>query len=103
MSKNLNINFKSIKPQLKKLYQRFSKHTAFVSVMAVLIVYMLVVWKISVLTAAEPSIDAEVTALAETNIPRVNKKAVEQIQSLEQNSKQIQSLFDEARNNPFQE
>jgi len=103
MSKNINLDLKSIKPSLEKTLKRFSKHAAFVAVVTVLLVYMFLVWQISSLTSTEPSAEAESAALAETTIPRVNREAVEQIQSLEQNSTKIQSLFDQARNNPFQE
>ena len=103
MSKNLNIDLKTIRPQLRKLSQRFSKHAAFAAITVTLLAYVFVVWRISALTATEPSAEAESAALAETSIPKVNKKAVEQIQSLEQNSSKVQSLFDQARNNPFQE
>lgn len=103
MGKNINLDLKSIKPTLEKVLKRFSKHAAFIAITLVLLVYVFLVWRISTLTSTEPSAEAESAALAETNIPRVNKKAVEQIQSLEQNSTEIQSLFNQARNNPFQE
>lgn len=103
MSKNISLNFKSIKPQFEKLFKKLSKHATFIVITLVLLVYVFMVWRISTLTTAEPSAQAESAALAETSIPRVNRNAVEQIQALEQNSTEIQSLFNQARNNPFQE
>jgi len=102
-NKNLNLDLASVKLQFKKLSKRFLRHAAFIAITAVLLVYVFVVWQISSLTSAEPSPEDEATALAETIIPKVNKEAVKHIQSLEQNSAKIQSLFNEARNNPFQE
>ena len=97
--KDLNLN--SLKKQLNKFAKAESKHLAFLATMLVLIAYLFMVWQISQLATAEPSSDE--TALAQTQIPKIDKKAVNQIQSLEQNNTDIHSLFDNARNNPFQE
>jgi hypothetical protein len=74
---------------------------AFAAVLIVLLVYVFMVLRISGLTAAEPTPEAEAAAVAETSIPKIDKKAVERISSLEQSSAEIHSLFEEARNNPF--
>jgi len=103
MSKNVNLSIAELKPQLKKLYQRSSKHLAFAAILVVLLIYVFMVWRISQLTAAEPLPEAESAALAQTAIPKVDKKAVERILTLEQSSSELHSLFNEARNNPFQE
>ena len=99
MTNNLDLN--SIKKQAAKFIKVESRHSAFLGIMIVLIAYLFVVWQISKLATAEPSSDE--TALAETHIPKVDKQAINQIQSLEQNNTDIHSLFDSARNNPFQE
>ncbi|PJE65120.1 hypothetical protein COU91_03325 [Candidatus Saccharibacteria bacterium CG10_big_fil_rev_8_21_14_0_10_47_8] len=101
MSKKIELT--SLKPRLKKYWQKFSAHAAFVVIMIILLVYVLVVWQISKLAATEPSVEAEDAAQAATNIPKVNRDAIGQIQSLEQSNTDIHSLFDQARNNPFQE
>lgn len=101
MSKDINLT--SIKPQLKRVYQKISKHAAFTAIFLVLLIYLFLVWKISGLTAAGPTPEAEGTAIAETNIPKIDKKAIQQIQQLEENSPELQALFNEARNNPFLE
>src|SRR3990167_10019258 len=103
MSKNISLSLAELKPRLKKFYRKFSKHLAFAAILVVLLIYVFMVWRISQLTAAEPSPEAESAALAQTAIPKVDKKAVERILTLEQSSAEIHSLFNEARNNPFQE
>ena len=99
--KNGNIDLKSLKKQLGKFVKAESKHTAFIGLMIVLLAYVFIVWNISNLATAEPSDDE--AAVIQTQIPKVDKNAVNQIQSLEQNNTDIHSLFDSARNNPFQE
>jgi cell division protein FtsN len=101
--KNTDISLKSIdfKPPIKKLSKRFGKHALFAAIVAVLITYLLVVFEISMLAKAEPSPDQ--TSEITSSIPKVDKNAVSQIQSLEQSNTAVHTLFESARNNPFQE
>lgn len=103
MKKDINISFDSIKAQLAKFKPFFSKHGSFIAILFVLVIYLFIVWRISALAAAEPAAEAVDAALISSAVPKIDKNAIEQIQSLEQNSPQIQALFNQARNNPFQE
>jgi hypothetical protein len=96
-----NIDLKAIKKQVTKFTKAESKHAAFLGIIFVLLLYVLMVWKISGFATAEPSSDD--TAIAQSKIPKIDKKAVTQILTLEQNNTQVHSLFNNARNNPFQE
>jgi predicted negative regulator of RcsB-dependent stress response len=88
--------------QLTKLYLgKLKSHVSFIALMGVLIAYILVVWQISQLSAAEP--DPSAQAATSTQIPKVDQKAINEIQALEQSNTQVHSLFNQARNNPFQE
>jgi cell division protein FtsN len=101
MSKNINIGPKALLPRLKKLWKAFFKHETFVTILVVLAVYLFVVLRISQLAGAEPQANTDEVAAAA--IPKVDKNAISQIQSLENSNTQIRSLFDSARNNPFKE
>jgi uncharacterized membrane protein SpoIIM required for sporulation len=103
MSKDLNFNLKEVIPKLTRQEKRFSKHFSFVLILFVLLIYLFVVWHIKSLATAEPTPEAQDEALASTKIPKIDQKAVNQIQSLENNSQAVHSLFNEARNNPFHE
>jgi apolipoprotein N-acyltransferase len=96
-----NLDISTLKKQVGNFFKAESKHSAFLAIMLVLMTYLFLVWQISKLAIAEPSSDE--TAIAQTNIPKIDKRAINQIQSLEQNNTDIRSLFDNARNNPFQE
>lgn len=98
-----NLDLARLRPLVKKYLGLALKHASFYAILAVLLIYVFVVFKISQLAGAEPSPGAETSAMAGSNIPKINKNAVAQIQSLEQNSPELHSLFDQARNNPFQE
>lgn len=101
MSKALKLKPADIQASLSKLAKRYSKHAAFAAVLVVLLVYILVVFKINDLSNVEPA--ANQPANAANNIPKVNQESINRIQSLEQNNTEIHSLFEDARNNPFQE
>lgn len=101
--KSMNIDLKELLPKLKKLSQKAVIHLPFIAIMFVLLVYLFIVWQIRGLVATEPSAEDESLGLASTNIPKIDKDAIEQIQSLEQSSPQVKTLLDKARNNPFHE
>ncbi|MBA3757387.1 hypothetical protein H0X09_00770 [Candidatus Saccharibacteria bacterium] len=96
-----SINIKSLSTKLNRYTRLASTHATFIVIIVILLTYLLVVWRISSLATAEPSAESETSTT--NNIPRVNKKAVEQILKLEENNSEVRSLFNEARNNPFQE
>lgn len=98
---NTQLNAKSLQPFLKSLKRLAAIHGVFIVTMAVLLAYLLVIWRISSYATAEPDVEAETAAAA--SIPKIDKEAIEQIQSLEANNTEIRSLFNSARNNPFQE
>lgn len=100
-SKKLDI--KQIVAKLKRLRKLLFVHLPFVITIAVLLVYLVLIWNIKNLIVAEPAQQAEQQALAEAQIPKIDQRAINKIQSLENNSPAIRSLFDEARNNPFSE
>lgn len=95
------IDIKQIKQKLSKLLKVISSHAAFIAVLLVLFSYIALVWQISNLSSAEPSPTAQ--AETSTKIPKIDQRAINQIQALEQNNTEVHSLFVQARNNPFQE
>jgi hypothetical protein len=101
MSKNLSLKSLKFKPLLNKYFKRYSRHTIFGAILLILLVYLIIVFKISSLAKAEPGPDQ--TAANPLVIPKVDQSAINHIQSLEQNNTNIHSLFESARNNPFQE
>lgn len=101
--KNRSLDLKSIIPKLNKYWHKFSAHAPFAILILVLLVYLFVVWQIRNLSAAEPSPEAESQAINSAKISKIDKQAIGQIQKLEENSPQIKTLFDKARQNPFSE
>lgn len=103
---NSSINLKDIKQQLRSAqkYTRFATvHAAFLALLIVLLAYSFLVWRVNRLASIEPSQADEATAIAKNQVPKIDEKAISNIQSLEKNSSDVHALFSEARKNPFQE
>lgn len=98
-----DINLKSIRPTLQKLLKSESRHAVFLVIMLILAVYILTVWRIGKLATAEPSMEDQTKADGAGRLLRVDEDAIRQIQDLEQRNPSVQSLFNEARRNPFRE
>jgi len=98
---NAKLNIKQLRQKLSKYLKILSQHAAFLAVLIVLFAYIALVWQISNLSTADPSQSEQVET--STKIPKIDQRAINQIQALEQNNTQVHSLFMQARNNPFQE
>lgn len=75
---------------------RFMIFLAFVACL-----YGFLLFRIGSLTSAHPAqadIDSQVKA---AQIPHFDQAIIDQLQSLQDNSENVQTLFNEARNNPF--
>lgn len=103
MKKDFKFNLNDIKAKANAAMPYVNKHIAFAAIFVVLLTYLLVVWHISTLATAEPSESDLKAAESSSSVPKIDNKAIQQIQSLEQNSAQVQALFNQARNNPFHE
>jgi len=100
VSKNVNFDIKGLVAKARKILPRVIKHASFVATLIILAVYLFTVWRISQLAGAD--VPADQTA-ALVQIPKIDENAIKQIQALEQSNTEVKSLFNSARNNPFQE
>lgn len=100
MNKDMDLKKLNLAGILPGLAKKYGKHLAFAAVLTVLLVYILVVFKISSLASAEPSDGQGVNTVI--TIPKVDKKTIDHIQTLESNNTQLHALLGQARDNPFQ-
>lgn len=96
----------SIKSPLPVITAWLSKLRAYVGFMLFLLfaaVYVFVIMRISMLS--NPAVDnAAVTGESQASpAPRIDDQAAKQLQSLKDNSVNVQTLFDQTRTNPFEE
>lgn len=98
--KNADINFKNLPEMLANGLKRLSKHAAILFIVFIAAAYGFVLYRISTLSAVEPSDQA---VAAQTKTPHINKDVVDQLKQLNDNSVTVRTLFNDARNNPFNE
>ncbi len=68
-----------------------------------LAIYGFLFYRIATLTSAEPDPTAVSAGLQTIGIPKVDQNVINKMQQLEDNSVNVQTLFEGARSNPFQE
>jgi hypothetical protein len=79
-------------------------HMRIILFMLVLILlYGFIGWRIHSLANAKPGLAAVEAETKATSKPSIDPALVDKIKQLEDNSVNVKSLFDEARQNPFQE
>jgi hypothetical protein len=87
--------------QLRQLRQ-LNRYNVIFFLAFVAVLYGLVLLHINSLDNQQPSGQAVSSQVKAANVPHIDPTVVKQIQSLQDNSVSVQSLFDQARNNPFQ-
>jgi hypothetical protein len=65
-------------------------------------IYGFVVFRINNLKSTEPSSDQVSSQIQADRVPKIDPDTIKQLESLQDNSVSVQTLFDQARNNPFQ-
>lgn len=100
-SKSLNIQ--SVIHKFNAVVQYVLRYMKLIFIVVLLAMYGFLVFRINTLTGAEPSDEAIAEKLQTVQRPKIDKSAVEKIQQLQDNSSEVQSLFQAARDNPFHE
>jgi hypothetical protein len=97
------------KPNIKNLaakgvvaLKQIQRYSFMLFLAFVLLLYGFILLRISSLSNVQPSNDAVSGQVKAARIPHIDQSVVKQLQSLQDNSVSVQSLFDQARNNPFQ-
>jgi predicted negative regulator of RcsB-dependent stress response len=79
------------------------KNAPFTIFVFLIAIYGFLSWRIVTLMQAEPD-DTQVSAKLQTvGVPKVDPEVISKISQLEDNSVSVQTLFDQARQNPFSE
>jgi hypothetical protein len=92
------------KEAVYKLYQQLKalqRYTLVGFIVFVAAIYGYVLFRVNVLANQAPSQDAVSSQVQAAQIPHIDQAVVNQLKSLQDNSVNVQALFDQARNNPF--
>ncbi|MFA5003667.1 MAG: hypothetical protein WC498_00045 [Candidatus Saccharimonadales bacterium] len=79
----------------------FTRYRIIIFLLVIGAVYSFVIYRINALASVEPSSDS-VNAIVH-NKPHIDQATINKIKQLQDNSVNVQTLFDQARQNPFQE
>jgi len=87
--------------QLQQLSRQFTRFRVILFLLLVVLVYGFVIWRIDTLKNAPPAPDAVASKLQSAT--HIDQATIDKIQQLQDNSVSVQTLFNKARQNPFQE
>lgn len=99
----MNISLGNFSPKLKKIRHSLRRNGVFLYVLAMLCAYTFLVVRINLLNRSEPSDDAVTEKLQSVQRPKIQQDLLKKIQDLEDQNVEVQSLFKQARENPFSE
>ena len=98
----MNIELNKLPTLDKDIFKRVQKYSWFAFIISVLLIYTFLVLRISQLSQAEAD-DAAVAEKSSTiKRLKIDEDSVEKIQQLQDQNIAVQSLFEEARDNPFE-
>lgn len=90
-----------IPKQTKHFLLRLNSYRGLLFFIVLTSLYSFIVWRINVLSTAPPSQADVQSASQSVKRPKISDETVQKLQRLEDNSVRVQSLFSEARENPF--
>jgi len=97
-----NISLSQIRDVAIGYLQQAERYSLILFIGLVVIVYGFVLFRINSLNNAQPS-EATISSKVEAGKTlRIDPKVVQQLQSLQDNSVSVKTLFNQARDNPFQ-
>lgn len=101
--KDISFNYKEIPKHLKRYARKAQRYAVVVFIVTVVSVYGFLVFQISQASQAEPGPEIVTQQLNSVKRLRIDQQSINKIQQLQDQSVGVQSLFQAARENPFQE
>jgi len=103
MKKKVNLDIKSLTKKFGVLEHKLLHYLPLVFALVFLIFYSFLVFRINDLSSTEPTDEQVTEKLQSSGRPKIDQSAINQIQQLQDNSVEVKTLFQDARNNPFHE
>ena len=102
MKNKPKISLKSLMLQASSLTKRIKPYALLIFLVFVAALYGFVLFRINSLSNTQPSEDAVSSQVKAAKLPHIDQATISQLQSLQDHSVNVQALFNQARNNPFQ-
>lgn len=100
---DINISLRTIIPQLIALSQKAGRYAAILFFLLVAGVYSFVLFRINSLSNIQPTSENISSQEKTATVPNIDPRVVKQLETMKDNSVNVQTLFQQARDNPFQE
>lgn len=100
---SMHIEVKDIPAKLRDLRVKGKRYIVMSFFIFLALLYGGIIVRINMLNRQEPTEEAVTEKLQNAKRPRIDQDTINKIKELEDNSVDVQSLFKDARNNPFQE
>lgn len=102
MSVKPTLDTKSLTVKLTGLGRKLRPYRLPAFLLFVALLYGFLLLRINNLANTQPAQDTVTSQVKAAKLPHIDQTVVKQLHSLQDNSVSVQSLFDQARNNPFQ-
>lgn len=99
----MKLDINQILRKLRPLARWLIRYRFIIGLVLVVGLYSWLVLEINVLTRLEPTDEQLTEKLQTIKRPKIDQDVVNKINQLQDNSVQVQTLFKQARDNPFQE
>lgn len=99
----MSTNLKNIPTKLLEILAGIKRYTVVIFIVSVLSLYGYLILYVNDLAQTEADEDAVYELLEASKRPQVDKQAVDKILQLQDQNVQVETLFKDARNNPFSE
>jgi len=97
----IHLNVSDLPAQIAAFTRKVNAYRVFLFFLVVASLYGFIVWRINAFSNTPASTSEE--SAQSTPQPHIDAATIQKIQSLQDNSVSVQSLFDGARQNPFHE
>ena len=96
------LSLRAMPAKLNPLVAKLKHYELVIFVVFVAAIYGFVLMRINSLSHVQPSPQAVTSQVQAARVPHIDAAVVKQLESLQDNSVSVQTLFDQARSNPFQ-
>lgn len=103
MKKKQQLDLKLLKAKIPQILKTLRRYRLLIFIVVLVSIYSFLVYRINVLNNQTPNQDDITAKLQKSQSPKIDQSVVDKIKRLQDNSVDVQSLFNQARNNPFQE
>lgn len=99
----MNKDLKDLKPLLLSILRWLKRYYAIILFTIVAVVYGFIVFQINCINRQQPDDTTVSERIKQVKRPSIDKQTAEKLKNLEDNSQEVRALFQDARQNPFQE